>query len=676
MTSHFPRPTSNSIDDAFDLSHIFIGRDHQLDQFEIYLNRWEKIMFDADLDVPAVMNAPSPDEKIQGLVVLLYGRGGFGKSTLLRRYRDILLGAYNTLPSSKVIASAVVDWENAAEGRRSLFNLSPPKEIDALVYFNMLCVQLAIALGKNVDDFKHYQRAVKEVENARKQAIRVIETIRDDQGSRSLSRLTSEGVVALLRLVPYVGTPLKDEQIAEAIKGFVGEGIDIAAGKVAQLHAKLHDKLGTRFGDYLEPDLKLGLNLGYDLREFAKDFPLLIFFDTYEEIDEGDHLLRIVMGAAGLRVGWILTGRDNLWAGLDQRLRSRGSEYGYKELVPSDRGLAIDFNMGGVGAFTPSDLKEYFDEVCNKVKYDSPLPQLTTGGAKRIWDVTWGIPLAIRIAAGIYLETANLTAITGNVKGKHEIIDQMVRRYLIHVRDDESDRAKLYGLIMLRRTDQPIAVATALGLMAEQAKTGSYAIALSRLHRRYSFIFTDKDEPTLHQEVRHFLRLWLLERRAQPEIIAINKELKNAHELALQQLEDQRKYNTLKERMQDDDWVGTYLDLIDQQFWLDPVEGLFYILPFMFAAAIYNRDVNEDTAALGMFFEAALGAPYRNWLIWANQSLVYLQSSYPSDNELHGSRKVRATDKPSEYHLSAPFTRIQKRVRSITLVATGRSMEF
>jgi hypothetical protein len=152
--------------------------------------------------------------------------------------------------------------------------------------------------------------------------------------------------------------------------------------------------------------------LGRDLHDFAKNLPLLIFFDTYEEADEGDLLLRIVIGAAGLRVGWILAGRDNLWAGLEQRERSIEMEYGYKEIVPSDRGLAIDFNTGGVGAFTASDIKEYFDQLCDKVHYDPPLSKVSPKGIKRIWDVTKGVPLAVKIAAGLYLETSNLDAIT------------------------------------------------------------------------------------------------------------------------------------------------------------------------------------------------------------------------------------------------------------------------
>ena len=70
-TSH---TTSDAGDQPFDLSHIFIGREQQLDHFKIYLDRWQQRMFAADPDESIVTTAPSPNNKLQGLIVLLYGR--------------------------------------------------------------------------------------------------------------------------------------------------------------------------------------------------------------------------------------------------------------------------------------------------------------------------------------------------------------------------------------------------------------------------------------------------------------------------------------------------------------------------------------------------------------------------------------------------------------------------
>jgi tetratricopeptide (TPR) repeat protein len=136
--------------------------------------------------------------------------------------------------------------------------------------------------------------------------------------------------------------------------------------------------------------------------------------------------------------------------------------------------------------------------------------------------------------------------------------------------------------------------------------------------------------------MRHFLRLWLLDHRKQPEIMAINKRLKQAHEQVLHALEDRRQFNSLKEKLQDDDWVSAYLDLAEQQCWLDPVEGLRYLLPFMLAAAIYRREANEEADAIGTFFQDQISSPYRNWWTWASESLTYLTSRNPHPEELQG----------------------------------------
>ena len=92
----------------------------------------------------------------------------------------------------------------------------------------------------------------------------------------------------------------------------------------------------------------------------------------------------------------------------------------------------------------------------------------------------------------------------------------------------------------------------------------------------------------------------------------------------------------MKERFQDDEWVGIYLDLTEQQYWLDPVEGIRHILPFMIAASIYHRDINADTSAIGQFFEQQVRRPYRDWWTWANRSLAYMTSRNPSPEELNG----------------------------------------
>ena len=581
--------------DDFDLSQIFIAREHQIDLFEIYLDRWKQQMSVIQTADAQVTSAPSPNNKIQGLVVMLYGRGGFGKSTLLKRYREMALEE-----RWKFKVGDVVDWEFAVEGKRSIFNLTPVQEVDSADYFRLLSTRLAIALDKRVDDFKEYQAAVRVVEEARKQVVSALENMQKDDRNASLPTLAGPAAITLLRwIAPRVGQVLDAAQVTAKVEQVVGKGVEIGTEQLVQLHGKLHDKLGAKLGDSLDPALRLGLALGRDLNRFARNFPLLIFFDTYEEIDEADRLFRLVMASAGLRVGWVLAGRDNLWAGLEQSERSIDIEYGYRDIVTRERGLSLNFNAGDVGAFTGNDIAEYFALLRQRVQSQPPLPAVDQEGAARILKATQGVPLAVKIAAGLFLEMdkPDLAIITEKVEGQRTIVDQMVRRYLLHTRVDQQERSRLYGLALLRRAERPAAIAAALGLPQEQAET-QYQSELSRLHRRYSFIFTEKARPSLHQEVRHFMRLWLLEHRDEPEIRAVNKRLKESHEAVLNELEEQRRYTNLQMRLEDDKWVEIYLDLTEQQFWLDPASGVLYAVPFLLAAAIYQQEASLEVTRL------------------------------------------------------------------------------
>jgi len=605
-------------DENLKLGQIFIGRSEQLERFETYLARWKQIMAETLPEEKQVTSAPSLQEKIQGLVVLLYGRGGIGKSTLLERYHKIALSE----SQAPMRVSGIVDWEFAIEGKRGLFTFTPEQETNlstyilsnnfAFGYLKLLCQQLAKELNKRDNDFKHYQKALASLKDAESQFTRIEESLKKDERFAPLRQAIGGGIADLLKIVPGGSVISSVVLNTDKAKDMLGESAIDVAERMVQI---LKKKLGHKLDEYLEPALHLGLALGQDLFDFARNLPLLIFFDTYEEIDEGDQLLRIVMGAAGVRVGWVLAGRDNLWAGLEQRTRSQKRVYGYKDMT--EIGRAVDLGTGSIGSFTPGDIVEYFTQLCQMLP---DLPEITEDGADRLWNVTQGVPLAVKIAAGLYQETGNLDLITEDGEKKSDIIDQMVHRYLQHTQADQAERDKLHGLALLRRADQPAAIAAVLGLTPEEAKT-SYDRELNRLQRRYSFIFTEKKQPTLHQEVRYFLRQWLLERRKNPDIYAVNQRLKEAHEAALEQLE--RADSTLKQRLQDEEWVGVYLDLIEQQFWLDPALGIRYTIPFMIAATLYQDDIVTDVEEIGNFFEAQMKSPSHKWWKLAGESLAY-----------------------------------------------------
>jgi tetratricopeptide (TPR) repeat protein len=639
----------------FDLKRIFIGRKRELAAFERALQDWRDLMTQTGREQPPVTAEPSPQEQIQGFVALLYGHGGFGKSTLLRRYRASAEGQNQRLNTIQITLSKIIDWEFAIGGSRGLFHSPSSQEPDAAAYFQLLCRQLAEAFQKKPGDFKQYQKAIKLIEQARRDAHQALDNLTQEEQFAGLRRMVGEGVVQLIRLVaPRPGQIMDMAHLDEQIKKLAGVGAEIGAEHLVEAFEHLRAKLKERLEDYLDPALRLGLALGEDLQHWALKAPLLVFFDTYEEIDEGDRFLRMVMAAAGSHVGWVLAGRDNLWASGEQEHRSSEMIYGYKDLVPLDRCLPVDFTTSGVGTFSSKDIQEYFDQLCQQVRTYCPLPTITQEGARQVREVTLGVPLAVQIAAGIYLETrGKLEEITKSDKGKgHDtLVGRMVERYLLHTRADQNEKAKLYALALLRRADQPPAVAAALGLTPKEAETG-YTEELNRLHRRYSFIFTEKEEPALHQEVRHFLRLWLLKHRTEPEQAAIIERLKSAQMERLLQLEADRQYSSLEQRLEDDEWVNSYLDITEQQFWADPAQGVRHALLLMIAAAIYQDHLPQEMVQLGSFFESQMKAPYCEWWHWAATGLVY-QKDLPPSNKVLVSLKALLELLPKQ-HLAFP----------------------
>jgi len=185
---------------VFEPDSIFIGREHQIDLFEMYYTRWKKSLFDTTLEGLLVTSVPSPDNKIQSLVVLLYGRGGFGKSTLLRRYRNIVLqDNENSLIIGKTVVSKIIDWESAIRSKRSIFNPPEGQEIDAHEYFRTICHELAESLGKKMQDFKEYQSVLKSLGRMRKKTSEVLETMQKQDDYNWLRGLAVEFITSAIR---------------------------------------------------------------------------------------------------------------------------------------------------------------------------------------------------------------------------------------------------------------------------------------------------------------------------------------------------------------------------------------------------------------------------------------------------------------------------------------------
>ena len=628
QTSETPNDKRDDSNKSIGSGTIFIGRERQIDEFKTFLARWQECMAKIRVSDEPRAFIPTSNNAIQGAVVMLMGRGGSGKSMLLNRYRNVVLEASGQ--ERKIIVSSIIDSETIVNRQSFAYlNASEGQMLDPISYYDALANAIALTLGKKSSNCKRFQHARKIVGKAQKKAERVLREMKQqgilsgmkqqDEFLGTVSDYIIDNAGTLIRSYMPLSVLILD---LPALKNASEETKKLLRKNLAQMREYLRVRLDDDLSDYINPEFSLGPALGKDLRDWARNYPLLILFDSYEAIDKGDVLLRIVMGEAGARVGWVLTGKDNLWNAPVQAEHNPALRYSYKDIVQPDLGLAVNFNDSKVGPFSIDNIIAYFDAMRERIPEFTNLPPLSIQDAKRIRDVTQGVPLAVKFAAEIFYETGNMNAVTGKVEGKKSIIDQMVSRYLFHTHDDQNDCQKLYSLAMLRRPDQPHAIVAALELTPEQAEA-RYRHELGNLYQRYSFFFTEKNHSSLplHHEVRHSLRLWLLEHRTDPEIAMCCKRLLVTQENALKTLEERRPYPSLQKRLQDDEWVSTYLDLTEQQFWSDPVSGLKYLLSFMLAAAIFRANTHKEALEIGKFFAPRINAPYHNWWKWVNQSL-------------------------------------------------------
>src|SRR5205085_7798611 len=135
---------------------------------------------------------------------------------------------------------------------------------------------------------------VRTVDDAKKQAQGVLKGLQQDERYAWSRSLPGNVILALIQSVPVVGNLplLRNDAITKAISDVSNMGVSIGVEQITHVWTRLHEQLGDDLSDYLDAPWRLGRAIGHDLAQFARKRPVLIFFDTYEEIDEGDKLLQ------------------------------------------------------------------------------------------------------------------------------------------------------------------------------------------------------------------------------------------------------------------------------------------------------------------------------------------------------------------------------------------------
>ena len=552
MAKRPSRKTKSILDDQiFVNNHIFLGRVEEQNEFRRVLNE---------------MLHP-PEEETLPYVILLYGDGGMGKTTLARRFFDIALGEE---PFAGVFQFLWIDWEDE---RRHIVGLqtdrnriAPETVLDAL--------HSTVAREGFARHFDKYQKTIKLRREAEKQAAQTLTGVGERNVVGGLASLGAEALGKIVRLT----APIVGDTGEKAVKIVSEYGIKIAADEALNAVDILKTRLRARlkpelYEIYLNPQEQLAHALGEGFKHFTEEGyilsgkPLIITLDTYEIVDHVDLWVRSVMRAGGRGVLWIICGRDNL-----TRSRQFGDDYfkGYAEEWPRRlasydlRQLALD------------DVKKYFALAAP----DYPINKTE---AEIISQVTRGIPLAIREAAEMRQQGTAIEEIVSGIDYStpaEEIVGKMTSRYLLHALKNDEDRRALYAMA-LARGDRDVLRAM---LRPDAAANFDLNFRLRQLERDYASVHFK--EARLQDEPAFFFREHLKVMRDEDWVKELNRRAADTLRARLKKREEE--LPRAGDRCDDEDWANDAIQLTDHLFWLDESEAWRWLVPQFVESQAYS----------------------------------------------------------------------------------------
>ncbi len=528
---------------------LFVGRVEEQKQFRAAL--------DEVLD-------PPPKERLP-YVVLLYGDGGTGKTTLAKRFRDI---AQREAPYVGKFQVLWLDWEDE---RKKFPGLQVGREqISPDTVFKV--IHATSIRNKWGRQFVAYRKAVSKREEAAK---KVAEAITADNDWDELAILRSLSVDALAKIV-RTRLPMIGDTGEDIVEAFLEAGITLGADQAAKLRRAIETQLRAHlkpdhYDYFLNPYEQLALALARGLNRVAKNQPMLVVLDSYEIVDRDDIWVRAVTRAAGPQVIWIISGRNDL-----VESRQFGSEY-FKGYADDSPRRLLEYNMLPLAI---EDIRTYFE-------YNAPEHELDDTEIEAISRVTRGIPLAVKEAADILKAGVSLEEIVGDghdLYGSGQIVQKMTDRYMQHV-VAESDKQALFALA-LAGGDVDL-----LRAMLQPSDGGTFDLEelLRRLERDYASVHADRAR--LHDDPAVFFREFL-----QAEVRRTSDRVKELNLRAVEALKErlathEAELPLIESRCQDDYWAKAALDLTHYLFWVDETQAWHWAVPRYVEAMAYNRDL-------------------------------------------------------------------------------------
>ena len=516
-------------------------------------------------------------------VVVVHGLGGIGKSTLLRRLRELV---------SDPDAAVWVDFEEERKRQPQLFrgDLGPGLRtvLDAVM---RACVEALESLGDRElaeNAFDAYRADVVRLPHMLDQAQSALTE------AQQTSRLTKEDISAVEKSVVALGSLVAGQPLTLPL----GAAAGAAMGQSALSHAGWWRRLlgGSKVEahDYellTDPQGALARTFGDALAECSQLRPLLVFLDTSELVLHLMPWLRVAMRRSGGRALWVI----------GMRVESEATASGESEIstfvreVPNDRLRLMALTR--------------FDDHTVRLYLAARLPDqdFTDDDVREVSDFTRGLPLAVSLVADLLSRGAGLgdaCAVVERPQGvlepvsPGEVVRALARRFLIHAERQPGEQARrdLHRILCLAIANGHPARNPSL-LRALWGTTDDLFDALRDLASRHDFVLSGTFR--LHDDVRDALRNDLVDPVRRTRIEPSCQRAVDSITIELQKRRALLPF--LSDQMASDDYQALLLDYVWYSFWTAHEAGWqasLTLLPILAA-------VNETAA------EALIG--YMSW---------------------------------------------------------------
>ncbi len=531
------------------MAEIFLGRDQELEGFRLALNGF--------------LSSNTRPERPQ--VFLISGQGGIGKTTLLRKWLEE--GA-NLAPGQ--FCHVEVDWQKVRD--INFIEFTKPDQIQARALIRALDAACLAVIREHWPQKKNeVQKVLAEIDAAFEKVSLSIAVQR--QAQTQLDR--NLGDLAIQTLGKLAAVLIEPTGLLEAFTtALIRRGIEVSP-ELAELILRTLPK--SQVDLVVSPGESLARALADNLSATAFHRPLLVSIDTYEIVDELDPLVQLVIKNAGPKVMWLIAGRNDLY---DPRNHPRR---GWVDGYSTGDGVDHDARRIDLKVLARHQIGVYFKAVAPHRR------ELDEDELDRIAKATHSIPLAIRLASGIWSDTENVEEIVNAGAARaNSIVDDMVARYLRHCAPDPRDS---HGLAALAMADGDGKLLAELLLPEVDGDHAQYEMLLTHLRHRY--VAVHRDGAQLHEEPKRFINEKYRrkdERQLQWVLIFNERAIAALKKRILVLVEDA---SSLEELCSEEGYMDDAVTLLDHLFWASKAEAWPWLLNRLVESLAYSTAFRE-----------------------------------------------------------------------------------